>query len=137
MLFRSIDGAFAWVPVSEGKTVDAPTWTKELASLYAREAKDLRPFVAVAFPGYHDYYAQAGVGKSYGFIDSREGKTFAESLDQAMKSGAPFVQVATWNDYGEGTQVEPTIEHGSRDLTELQRHLRPDADPAAFGSPRR
>lgn len=127
-----IDGAFAWVPVSEGKTVDAPTWTKELASLYAREAKDRRPFVAVAFPGYHDYYAQAGVGKSYGFIDSRDGRTFAESLDQAMKSGAPIVQVATWNDYGEGTVIEPTTAFDERRLEMLQRRLRPGADPADF-----
>ena len=132
-----IDGAFAWVPVSEGKTVDTPTWTAELSSFYGRERQAGRPFVAVAFPGYHDFYAQAGVGKSYGYIGSRDGQTFAESLQQALKSGAPIVQVATWNDYGEGTAIEPTIEHGSRDLTELQRHLRPDADPAAFGNPRR
>ena len=103
-----IDGAFAWVPVSEGKQVDASTWKSELESFYAREAKSGRPYVAVAFPGYHDFYAQAGVGKSFGFIDSREGKTFAESLGQAMKSGAPIVQVATWNDYGESTNIEPT-----------------------------
>ena len=123
-----IDGAFAWVPVSEGKTVDTPTWTAELSSFYGRERQAGRPFVAVAFPGYHDFYAQAGVGKSYGYIGSRDGQTFAESLQQALKSGAPIVQVATWNDYGEGTAIEPTIEHGSRDLTELQRNLRPDAD---------
>ena len=125
-----IDGAFAWVPVSGGKTVDVPTWKAELASLYAREAKDRRPFVAAVFPGYHDFYAQAGVGPSYGFIDGRDGKTFAESLDQAMKSGAPIVQVATWNDYGEGTQIEPTVARGTRDLEAIQRRLRPDADPA-------
>lgn len=124
-----IDGAFAWVPVSGGKTVEAPTWTQELASLYAREAKDQRPFVAVAFPGYHDYYAQAGVGQSYGFIDSRAGQTFAESLDRAMKSGAPIVQVATWNDYGEGTEIEPTTRRGLDDLEAIQRLLRPGADP--------
>ncbi|MFZ9992682.1 MAG: hypothetical protein ACO3J6_09790, partial [Opitutales bacterium] len=121
--------AFAWVPVSEGRHIDAPTWTSELASLYAREAKAGRPYVAVAFPGYHDFYAQAGVGKSYGFIDSREGKTFAESLEQAMKSGAPIVQVATWNDYGEGTNIEPSTERGLRDLELLRSRLRPEADP--------
>ena len=125
-----LDGAFAWVPVSEGKTVDAATWTKELASLYANEAKDRRPFVAVAFPGYHDYYAQAGVGKSYGYIDGRDGKTFGESFEQAMRSGSPIVQIATWNDYGEGTGVEPTVARGTRDLEVIQRHLRPGADPA-------
>ena len=125
-----IDGAFAWVPVSEGKTVDVANWTTELASLYAQEKKAGRPTVAVAFPGYRDFYAQAGAGKSYGFIDYREGKTFSESFDQAMKSGAPIVQIATWNDYGEGTGIEPTAERSLRDLGVIQRRLRPEADPA-------
>lgn len=124
-----IDGAFAWVPVSEGKTVDVATWRSELTSLYTREAKDQRLFVAAAFPGYHDYYAKAGVGQSYGSIEYHEGKTFAESFDQAMKSGAPIVQVATWNDYGEGTGIEPTVNRGTRDLEVIMGRLRPAADP--------
>ena len=125
-----IDGAFAWIPVSEGKAVAASTWTAELAALYGREKKDLRPTVAVAFPGYRDFYAQAGVGKSYGSVDYRDGKTFSESFDQAMNSSAAIVQIATWNDYGEGTGVEPTVARGTRDLEVIMRRLRPDADPA-------
>ena len=125
-----VDGAFAWVPVSEGKTAARETWTAEHAALYAGEQKTGRPFVAVAFPGYRDFYAQAGAGKSYGSIDYREGQTFAESFDQAMKSGSPIVQIATWNDYGEGTGIEPTAERGRRDLEVIMRRLRPDADPA-------
>ena len=125
-----IDGAFAWVPVSQGKAVTTETWTKELSDLYARETKDRRLFAAVTFPGYRDFYAQAGVGKSYGSIDYREGLTFSESFDQALKSGAPIVQVATWNDYGEGTGIEPTLARGTRDLEVILRRLRPGADPA-------
>jgi hypothetical protein len=125
-----IDGAFAWVPVSEGKSVTSETWTKELADLYAGETKAGRPTVAVAFPGYRDFYAQAGAGKSYGSIDYRDGRTFADSFDQAMRSGAPVVQIATWNDYGEGTGIEPTVGRGLRDLELLRNRLRPEADPA-------
>ena len=125
-----IDGAFAWVPVSEGKAVAASTWTTEHAALYAGEKQASRFFVAAAFPGYRDFYAQSGAGKSYGSIDYRDGQTFAESFDQAMKSGAPIVQVATWNDYGEGTGIEPTLNRGTRDLDFIMRRLRPGADPA-------
>jgi hypothetical protein len=127
-----IDGAFAWVPVSEGKAVDVPAWQAELAALSAREIQDRRPFVAVAFPGYRDFYAQAGVRPSYGSIDYREGRTFAESFDQAMRSGAPIVQIATWNDYGEGTGIEPTVGRGLRDLETIRRRLRPETDPDAL-----
>jgi hypothetical protein len=124
-----VDGAFAWVPVSEGKSVTSEAWTKELAELYVGEIKAGRPTVAVAFPGYRDFYAQAGAGKSYGSIDYRDGRTFADSFDQAMRSGAPIVQIATWNDYGEGTGIEPTAERGLRDLELLRKRLRPEADP--------
>ena len=125
-----IDGAFAWVPVSEGKAVGSADWTAELTALYATEKQATRSFVAAAFPGYRDFYAQAGVGKSYGSIDYRDGRTFAESFAQAMNSGAPIVQIATWNDYGEGTGIEPTVARGTRDLEVIMRRLRPGADPA-------
>ena len=125
-----IDGAFAWVPVSEGKAVATSTWTTEHAALYAGEKQASRFFVAAAFPGYRDFYAQSGAGKSYGSIDYRDGQTFTESFDQAMKSGAPIVQVATWNDYGEGTGIEPTLNRGTRDLEFIMRRLRPVADLA-------
>lgn len=125
-----VDGAFAWVPVSEGKSVTPEAWTKELTELYVRQTKAGRPTVAVAFPGYRDFYAQAGVGKSYGSIEYRDGRTFADSFDQAMRSGAHIVQIATWNDYGEGTGIEPTTQRGLRDLELLRSRLRPEADPA-------
>jgi hypothetical protein len=125
-----IDGIFAWVPVSGGQTVATPAWSAGLVAHFAKEIKAGRPFVSVAFPGYRDFYAQAGAGESYGRIEYRDGRTFAESFKQAMGSGAPIVQIATWNDYGEGTGIEPTTERGTRDLEVIMRRLRPDADPA-------
>lgn len=35
-----------------------------------------------------------------------------QSLDTALKSKSPIVQLVTWNDYGEGTMIEPTHEFG-------------------------
>jgi hypothetical protein len=37
-----------------------------------------------------------------------------------MTNSAPIVQIVTWNDFGEGTMVEPTREYGFRDLGILQ-----------------
>ena len=117
-----LDGRFQWIPVSEGRTVPPETWKTEL--LTTRK----EGFIAVAFPGYHDFYAEAAVRPSYGRIDARNGATFAESLDLALSSGAPVVQIATWNDYGEGTAIEPSVEGGHRDLATLMSRLRPGAD---------
>ena len=40
-----------------------------------------------------------------------------------MASASPLVQIATWNDYGEGTSIEPTVESGYRYTEALQDAL--------------
>lgn len=112
-----LEGVFAWPPVSGGKSVSPAQWTKELKLIYDRDEK----LIATAFPGFKDIYKRAGVHESYGSIAARDGKTLAESLEFAMKSKAPLVQIATWNDYGEGTVIEPTRNNGYRCLEALPR----------------
>jgi hypothetical protein len=97
--------------------------------LQKTEAPRDRPFIAAAWPGFHDIYAEAGVGHSYGFIDARGGKTFEETLARALASGSPLVQLVTWNDFGEGTVIEPTRALGYRHLETAQRRLNPSASP--------
>jgi hypothetical protein len=84
----------------------------------------------VAFPRFHDIYSQAKVGPSYGAIDDNHGETFSTTLRTAITSGASMVQLATWNDWGEGTNIEPSIQFGYRDLETIQRLRRDTVDPA-------
>lgn len=114
-------GAFAWPPVANGKTLSPEQWHQDLETLYAVSKTQSTPLIATAFPGFKDIYAQAGVHDSYGMIAPRLGSTFTESLDLAFKSNASIIQVATWNDYGEGTVIEPTRNHGYRYLELLQK----------------
>lgn len=78
-------------------------------------------FMPTAFPHFHDIYKAAKVQEGYPTIPDDEGRTFAMTLERGLKSGAPFVQIATWNDWGEGTVVEPSEEFGYRDLETIQR----------------
>jgi acetyl esterase/lipase len=112
-----MDGAFAWVPVSGGKTVPPETWRKELDPAEA----GYRSAVAVVFPGFNDIYQRAGLHESYGRIDDRDGATFTETLGRALKGNSRVVQVATWNDYGEGTVIEPAWNNGYRFVEALQK----------------
>src|SRR5205814_5220842 len=48
------------------------------------------------------------------------GTTFQKTLTQAATNASSIVQIVTWNDYGEGTIVEPTQEYGYRDLGMIQ-----------------
>ena len=113
------EGVYGWPPVEGGKTRSPEKWHAEIASLYARGKAGER-VIATVFPGFKDIYKQAGVHDSFGSIASRDGSTLSESLDLAFKSNSELIQVATWNDYGEGTAIEPTRNHGYRYLERLQ-----------------
>lgn len=130
------DGPFGWPPVHGGRTLSPAQWRENLEQLYLR-ARDGEAVVGVAFPGYHDIYEEAGLHDSYGHIAHRDGKTFAETLDLALAGKARLVQVATWNDYGEGTVIEPTENHGYCYLEEIQRRTKPGFDAAALRLPLR
>jgi hypothetical protein len=84
-------------------------------------------FVSTAFPRFHDIYAQAGVSPSYGYLPDQSGNTLRETLSRAMTNDSAVIQIATWNDYGEGTIIEPTVagsdpttEYGYTDLGIIQ-----------------
>ena len=97
---------------------------------YYREVPAWTVAMPVAFPRFHDVYAEARVHASWGRIPDIGGRTLATTLERAFKSGAPFVQIATWNDWGEGTGIEPTQEFGYRDLETVQRLRRAYVDAA-------
>ncbi|CAN5431556.1 hypothetical protein BH11ARM2_BH11ARM2_08980 [soil metagenome] len=109
-------GAYDW-PLPQGGTV--PANEKRLG--FYKEAKDWPDFIPVAYPRFHDYYKQAGLGYGYDRVEDEGGKTYENLLTDALKSCADIVQIATWNDYGEGTIIEPTEEFGYRDLEATQR----------------
>ena len=46
-----------------------------------------------------------------------------------MTNSSMIVQIVTWNDFGEGTVVEPTKEYGYRDLGIIQDYRRLFLDP--------
>lgn len=117
-------GKFGWPPVTGGKAIPPATYRKYLNELYRKPQNQSEVVAAIAFPGFHDIYKQAKVGNSFGFIDARSGKTFSETLDAAFKSQAPIVQIATWNDFGEGTVIEPTLRNQYQYLETLQSKIK-------------
>jgi len=83
-------------------------------------------FISSAFPRFHDIYGQIG-GTGLGILDGASGDTLARTLRRAMTNNSAIVQIVTWNDFGEGTVVEPTVagndpttEYGYADLGIIQ-----------------
>ena len=113
------DGAFGWPPVHGGETINRQTWEGYLDILESRSSKE--KIISIAFPGFKDIYSQANIGPSYGFIDSEKGNTFKSTFDRAQKDSSLLIQIATWNDFGEGTNIEPTHEYGLVYLEYIQK----------------
>lgn len=122
------DGSYDWMPMwaSEGGVLSPNALASYLNRYYAKQVAV--PFlVATAFPGFHDIYQKAGSGKGYGYLDYAAGEVFKSTVEAAARARADVLQIATWNDYGEGTMIEPTIERGYAELERLQ-DLRRDYD---------
>ena len=112
-------GAFDWPVPDKSKTTET----------FLRDSKQWKQFIPVAYPGFNDFYQQAGVSKQRRQIPEEGGLTFRKTLRQALTAGAPVIQIATWNDWGEGTMIEPSLEFGDRDLQVVQELRRELVDP--------
>lgn len=120
-------GEFDWPAPGDGTEGIIPN----LNDFYSRSASSgWAHFIGAAFPRFHDIYQEAGVGSSYGYIDDQNTATFALTLENGILSDADIVQLVTWNDYGEGTIIEPTQEDGYAYLEIIQQarknHIAPD-----------
>lgn len=118
-------GAFPWPPMwlSSGGVLAPETLDQYLDDFHATAAT-WPSFVGCAVPGFHDIYQEAGVQPSYGYLDARAGLTFSETLNRALLAATPIVQLVTWNDFGEGTNIEPTLEYGYQYLEHVQEIAR-------------
>lgn len=115
-------GAFDWPPMSlsgGGTNTLTPAQLQSYLVSFEQNASGWPSFVSSAFPRFHDIYAQTG-GASYGYLDDANGSTFTNTLSRAMTNNSAIVQIVTWNDFGEGTIVEPTLDYGYWDLGTVQ-----------------
>ncbi len=118
-------GAYPWPPMWKSKNgVLSPIDLNLYLTSFYQNSLNWDYLVATAFPGFHDIYEEAGLHNSYGYLDAADGETFRNTIATAMSYEPEILQVATWNDYGEGTIVEPTREFGYQYLDEIQNTRR-------------
>ena len=118
-------GSYPWPPMWAAPGAELPV--NRLAGYldgFYQQAAGYAYRVGGAFPGFHDIYAQAGVSDSHGSLDAQDGKTLRYTLQAALNQPLDMIQLITWNDYGEGTMIEPTLENGLRDLETVQEARR-------------
>lgn len=82
-----------------------------LSNFYTNNMPNLPLAFGSAYPGFHDFYQQGGAGTGVGWtIAHNNGATLDETLALAQNAGVDYLQLITWNDFGEGTMIEPTVE---------------------------
>ena len=116
-------GAFDWPPMwlsGGGTNRLTSAQLQDYLANFQQTATGWPNFISSAFPRFHDIYAQAVTSASYGQLDDASGSTLTSTLSRAMTNHSAIVQLVTWNDFGEGTIVEPTFDYGYRDLGIIQ-----------------
>jgi hypothetical protein len=114
------DGEYVW-PYQTNGTNDHLT---KVEDFYKFRAPGLKTSMGVIYPGFKDFYAQGENGGLSYFTIPHNGTTTLDqliSLSNQYANDIDIVQIATWNDYGEGTMFEPTLEFGYSFLVKLQQ----------------
>jgi hypothetical protein len=78
---------------------------------------DYNVCIAGAMPGFETVNA----GDPH--TDPRNGDNFREGLQNAKAKNPSFLQIPTWNDWQEGTTIEPSVEYGYSRLEILQAFM--------------
>ncbi len=77
--------------------------------------------IGSAYPGFKDFYQEGGWGEGIGWeIIHNNTSVLNQTLNLASLNKIEAIQLVTWNDFGEGTMIEPTKEFGYSMLEVVQ-----------------
>ena len=128
-------GAFDWPPMwmsqapGTGGVLSDAALQSYLAG-FDQKAAAWPAYISSAFPRFHDIYQRAGQRSYFGYLGDQHGEVLRGTLSRSLTNSSAMVLVVTWNDFGEGSMVEPTEQYGCRDLEIIQQarrhYLQPD-----------
>jgi hypothetical protein len=127
-LWRQVraDGGFTWIHHDpwEG-TPSAARIRERIKEVFTYFTHNPAKAIVSAYPGYNDVYENGSR-----VLAHRDGKTLQETLEVGLAGDWPLIQLVTWNDYGEGTMIEPTHEFGYTFLEVIQQARRQELGDA-------
>ena len=106
-----VDGVYSWV--GEAQSDDFYNYGKQFDYLGGSGIFEFREF-----------YEEGGwdnTGQSD--ILPRGGNLLRETLQKSITSSVDFIQLITWNDWGEGTAIEPSVEYQFEPLSIIQEFV--------------
>jgi hypothetical protein len=109
---KDFDGLYAWVHPGKAWDPKGGDWGKEyLERFYEKAQSSGKLIVGGIWPGFNDTKASWSLNRH---MDRRCGQTFEDTLKlfhryDDSERPMPFMLIATWNDYEEGTQIETGV----------------------------
>jgi PKD domain len=106
------EGGFSWVNIDSNNPFDPELTSQDSFYTAAQQASGRMAFGS-AYKGFNDTLATWGTNR---VIDQHCGQTWLQTFSEAGKfysssDQLPAMQIATWNDYEEGTAIEPGIDN--------------------------
>ena len=114
------DGGFSWVHTEPWESTEPATIRRRVGEVFTYFTANPSEAIVSAYPGFDDVYP----GSQHVQLDHRNGDVLRMTLDVGMAGPWPLIQLVTWNDYGEGTMIEPTHEFGYAFLEIIQESRR-------------
>jgi len=103
----AFDGFYAWInPGKKGWSADGANWGEDYLQDFYQTMRTKYPdkiAIGAAWPGFDDRNASWGLKR---YISRRCGATLKDTMSIASENPEPFLVIATWNDYEEGTAIE-------------------------------
>jgi len=105
-------GGYIWVDENEASIKDK----------YDRR-NEYKELIGAGYPGFNDFYKEGGWGEPAGkVVDPENGALLDRLLKLAKDKNMDYLQLITWNDFGEGTMIEPTVEYQYTFLEKIQAY---------------
>jgi PKD repeat protein len=106
------DGGYSWMNIQQDNPFNPELSSQDTFFQAAQKAPQRYP-VGTAYKGFNDTLASWGTNR---IIDQNCGQTWLQSFSEIGKfysanNQLPALQIATWNDYEEGTTIEAGIDN--------------------------
>ena len=115
-----VDGVYTWV--GEAQTDDLSNYAQQFDF-----------FGGGALFEFREFYEEGGwQATNQSRLFNRNGALLRETLNNAKNTNSDFIQLITWNDWGEGTAIEPSLEYGYQQLEIIQDFLGIPLNPGSL-----
>ncbi|MBI4661651.1 MAG: glycoside hydrolase family 99-like domain-containing protein [Verrucomicrobia bacterium] len=118
---RVFDGIHTYNPTrsTTGKSAaEIRTWARTAYPAWVRAAGTDRIACVTVIPGYDD--SKLGRPSPRPNTDRHGGETYRVLWEEAIAAGPDWVLLTSWNEWHEGSEIEPSVEHGDHALKSTQ-----------------